>query len=333
MLARGKHEGQKQPAVAVAEDSKPFSLSDEEMRKLLKPIPVEADILKILTTSYVTGHAAIRVIRQLDSYDDCNWKVEIAGELFLVKIHNGFESNDFIAVFEAAGNDYYKKGHAGSVIHFQNAIAETLNQHGIPTSVPVKPLGSDSPISIHTLPVLSDAHSPTPLAVRLLKWVEGRPMVDIPLLPLEALAGAGRTLGKLDAALDQLAPDSPLVLYHQAECQSYETLYKNQTGTGRSEDQQHLQDASLMVAARRYHQWDGKNTADLRKFVSCIADTRRRDMVESVIAAFERQLVQSGESQVLRKGIIMGDFNDANVLVDHDLQVSGVIDFGDSVER
>jgi len=28
-----------------------------------------------------------------------------------------------------------------------------------------------------------------------------------------------------------------------------------------------------------------------------------------------------------------GDFNDANILVDEDFHVSGVIDFGDSVER
>lgn len=318
---------------AANNDEKLPSVSDEAMRKLLKPVPGEKDVLKIITTSYATTSdtaATARVIGQLDSYDDCNWKVEIAGKPFLLKIHNGVESLDFISVYEAAGKDYYKQGHAGSVIHFQSAIAETLNRHHIPTSVPVKPHNSDSPVSIHALPVLSDAHSPTLLAVRLLTWVEGRPMSDIQLLPLEALGDAGRTLGKIDAALDQTM--GPTTLYHRVE-----------TGPGYAScaaagTHDHLKDDSLMVPARRYHQWDGKNTADLSKFVHCIADDNRRAMVESVIAAFNRELVganngNNDDSQEFRKGILMGDFNDANILVDPDIHVCGVIDFGDSVER
>jgi Ser/Thr protein kinase RdoA (MazF antagonist) len=306
------------------EDQKQPALTDEEMRKLLKPIPCEEDVLKILTSSYVTEAGNARVVCQLDSYDDCNYKVEIGSEPFLLKIHNGVESTDFLSVFEASGGDYYKPGHAGSVIHFQNAIAETLTLHHIPTSVPVKPLNSASPVSVHTLPVLSEKHSPTQLVVRLLSWVPGRPMSEIRLLPLEVLANAGRTLGKVDAALDNMVPDSPLTLYHRAEYNQYHA--KN----GDTPSDEHLHDTSLMVAARRYHVWDGKHTEDLKKFVYCIKDDNRRAMVDSVIAAFTREKVK-GVS--FRTGIIQGDFNDANILVDHDWHVSGVIDFGDSVER
>jgi hypothetical protein len=34
-------------------------------------------------------------------------------------------------------------------------------------------------------------------------------------------------------------------------------------------------DGSLLGAARRFHQWDGKNTAELGKFTHCIVDAKR----------------------------------------------------------
>ena len=92
-------------------------------------------------------------------------------------------------------------------------------------------------------------------------------------------------------------------------------------------------DASLLIPARRYHQWDGKNTSDLRRFTDYIADSRRRDLVLSIIDAFESEIVATRAADKFRIGIIHGDFNDANILVDDQLSISGVIDFGDSVER
>ena len=81
------------------------------------------------------------------------------------------------------------------------------------------------------------------------------------------------------------------------------------------------------------NQWDGKNTSDLRRFTDYIADSRRRDLVLSIIDAFESEIVATRAADKFRIGIIHGDFNDANILVDDQLNISGVIDFGDSVER
>jgi Ser/Thr protein kinase RdoA (MazF antagonist) len=328
------------------------SSSDEVMRKLLKPLLTQAQVLEILTMSYVsdvpvaqsTDAGGVEILQQLESYDDSNWKVAINGDLHLLKIHNGVESREFLELYEAAGGDYYKLGFAGSAIHFQNAILETLRQNNIPTSVPVpavRQLGSkeledsSSPVSIHTLPVISEAHTPTRLVVRLFKWVEGRCMSDMPMLPLEALADAGRMLGRMDAALDQLCPENPLTLHRKADFGRRHSLpLSGSLMAASSLIQNHLADVSLMSAARRYHQWDGKNTADLRKFVHCIPDENRRAMVESVLDAFDIEFTQNPEYvSSLRKGVIMGDFNDANILLDRDWNVCGVIDFGDSVER
>ena len=80
---------------------------------------------------------------------------------------------------------------------------------------------------------------------------------------------------------------------------------------------------------------DGKNTADLKDFVKYVTDDRKRSMVESVIKAFQTNIldtIKTGET-TFEKSIIHGDFNDANFLLNDNFQVSGVIDFGDSVER
>jgi Ser/Thr protein kinase RdoA (MazF antagonist) len=117
------------------------------------------------------------------------------------------------------------------------------------------------------------------------------------MIPIECLADAGRFLGKLDVCLSSLSTEK-------------------------------------LQAAKRYHQWDGKNTCDLQNFVQYITDDRKRSMVESVIDCFRTELIDTNVAESsFTKSLIHGDFNDANFLVDDDFCVTGVIDFGDSVER
>jgi Ser/Thr protein kinase RdoA (MazF antagonist) len=56
-------------------------------------------------------------------------------------------------------------------------------------------------------------------------------------------------------------------------------------------------------------------------------------MIENILQAFENDVIVSGKGSILRKGILHGDCNDANLIVDGNFSVKGVIDFGDSVER
>jgi Ser/Thr protein kinase RdoA (MazF antagonist) len=180
-----------------------------------------------------------------------------------------------------------------SSIYFQSAMMEHLNLHDIPTSAPVLSKTGE-PSNVASLPVVSVQHSPHNLVVRLLTWVPGRTMSSLPFLPIESLLDAGRFLGKLDEKLD-------------------------------------LMDPQTFRACKRFHAWDGKNTLDLRKYTHCIDDERRRGMVESVFDAFQHDIIESNVE--FRTGILQSDFNDANILVDKDMKVSGVIDFGDSVCR
>jgi hypothetical protein len=146
--------------------------SDEEMRKVLNPTATEQDVVKVLQTSYAKAddHSSIKIVRQLDSYDDCNFLVEIAGTSYLLKIHNGVESRDYLQTVQAADGDYHKAGHQGSVIHLQTAVMQVLTSQGIQTSAPILPIDSKIPLTVHNLSVSSAEHSPTDLVVRLFFW-------------------------------------------------------------------------------------------------------------------------------------------------------------------
>lgn len=333
-----KHQDVLSASLEMAEEeATKIPLSDEVMRKLLKPSPKFIDILKILQENYASSSSSsCKVLEQLDSYDDCNFKVEIDKKVYLLKVHNGVESRDFIKVYKAAGNDYHSRGHASSVIHLQNAIIQTLAHNGIPTSAVVPPNSSSnkpSPVLVETLPVKSEEHSPTPLVVKLMEWLPGRPMSSVKLLPLEALADAGRTLGRVDAALDTLLPDSPLDILRKDALKQFRRSSLLWSSVSEKDDNPEAEaqkpDASILTAARRFHQWDGRHTGELRNFTGCITDEKRRGLVESVIDAFCEKL----QTATFRLGLCHGDFNDANIMVDNDFMVSGVLDFGDSVER
>jgi hypothetical protein len=153
--------------------------SDEKMRKVLKPNPTEDQVLEVIQKSYADDKDAdsVKIIRQLDSYDDSNYLVEITGVRYLLKFHNGVESKNFLETYEAAGQEYYKAGHMNSVIHLQTAVMQLLNREGIQTSAPISPKQKDTdvnnnqmPLSVHSMAVVSDEHSPCDLVVRLLSW-------------------------------------------------------------------------------------------------------------------------------------------------------------------
>ncbi|GKY95096.1 hypothetical protein MPSEU_000473600 [Mayamaea pseudoterrestris] len=356
----------------------PTMLSDEEMRKLLVPNPAsDEQLLSIIKEHY--DLPTVKVARRLDSYDDANYMLQTDdGTNYLLKIHNGVESQEFIGVMQES-DDFYAPGRMNSAIHLQNAIMELCYEHGLCTSRPILVKTETAydeerrrpkafPVCIAKLPVLSSVHSPRDLVVRLLTWVPGTPMSSVVHLPLEALADAGRYLGKMDRILDNIntsalngalrhvgssaallgqrstsfvmvnnpshAPrhDSFLAAVATASRKRSKSLDRVRANLGMEEREGAVLDVSLLVSANRYHQWDTKNTSDLRKYLEYITDLKRRDMIESVINAFEERLFRTGVGDGYRRGVIHGDFNDANVIMDEaQMMVCGAIDFGDSV--
>jgi hypothetical protein len=214
--------------------------SEEEiLRKQLKPNPTNDEVIDVIRTNYFNGDDSsvvdIKLIKELDSYDDRNLWISVNGKDYLAKVHNGVESRDMIQFLTTAldeaddddNNNNKKNGdYRKSAIHLQNAIMEHLNECNITTNQPQLPsiaaVSSTSASSVAgvvaTLSVVSSEHSPTPLIVRLLGWVEGTPMSSFPMLPIEGIADSGRFLGNLSHALSTL-PNSDQLLaskrYHQ----------------------------------------------------------------------------------------------------------------------
>jgi Ser/Thr protein kinase RdoA (MazF antagonist) len=272
--------------------------SDEEMRKLLKPNATDVQVLTALSQTYPA--MKLKIVKELESYDDKNYLVadeaNDAVKYYLAKVHNGVESLDYI-------NKRPSSSSQTSVIDLQNAIFSHLKAvDGVTTSAPIPPTHAEdgAVVSLHDLPVMSSAHSPSSLVVRLLTWVPGVPLSSVPSTSItaESLAGAGAYLGKLRHALDDLAQTN----------------------------------ADAVQASKRYHVWDGRNTLDLANFTRYIANEDRRALVTSVLDAFRDTFGETGTKIDFPMGILMGDYNDANILIDGG-KVSGVIDFGDSVYR
>jgi Ser/Thr protein kinase RdoA (MazF antagonist) len=83
-------------------------------------------------------------------------------------------------------------------------------------------------------------------------------------------------------------------------------------------------------AFHRVHAWDLANFNQAVHFADYIEDEDIRAMVKTTHSHFVGSVLPM--SQSLRKSVIMGDCNDANVIVDEDLTaVRGIIDFGDVV--
>jgi hydroxylysine kinase len=86
-------------------------------------------------------------------------------------------------------------------------------------------------------------------------------------------------------------------------------------------------------AFHRYHLWDLQQFQHVRPFVSSISDPATRERVQHVLSTFQEEVIP--EAELFPRSVLLGDCNDANVVVTEGAEggavhVSGLIDFGDS---
>ncbi|KAL3762654.1 hypothetical protein ACHAWU_001599 [Discostella pseudostelligera] len=307
--------------------------NDEVRRKLLKPKVTEEEALSILVDLYIPDGfdddvnnvelPRAQVIQALDSYDDVNYLVKIDGTKAVLKIHNGVESGQYIAAHarkwakldeddRPSNKDASESTTTSSIIDLHTAIFAHLanpkyNVGTGQTILPIKKSSSsgreagedDTSVCIRELSVVSSEHSPQQLVIRLQRYVDGTPLCSIPWFPIETLLDAGACLGRMCHALDDLVASNP----------------------------------DALLAAKRYHAWDGRHLQDARPYIVHIDDADRRKLVTNVIDEFQRTIVVGEEWKKFRMGINHGDFNDGNLIIGSDMKISGVIDFGDTVYR
>lgn len=84
-------------------------------------------------------------------------------------------------------------------------------------------------------------------------------------------------------------------------------------------------------AFHRYHLWDLQQFENVRPFISSIDNAATMGRVEEVYTKFCRDVIP--DVSQFPKSVLLGDCNDANVIVTDGISgthVSGLIDFGDS---
>lgn len=79
--------------------------------------------------------------------------------------------------------------------------------------------------------------------------------------------------------------------------------------------------------------WHLQSLPKLQDFLYVVTDVERKDIVEQVIDAFEKQVLSTLNN--LSKGVIHGDCNEHNILVTktdrpNEFKVAGIIDFGET---
>ena len=82
----------------------------------------------------------------------------------------------------------------------------------------------------------------------------------------------------------------------------------------------------------RQYLWDLKQASALRRYLAHIDDPARRDLIELFFGRFEDEVVPI--LPTLRASVVQNDGNDYNVLiggVGEDVEITGLIDFGDTV--
>ena len=293
-----------------------LSSSEEEILRKQKHPSVSIETAKVLAES-LWGLSVLSV-KALDSYDDNNFLIIVETEMidanvqqvkkYLLKIHNGVESSQ------------------ENVLNLQTTLMEHLHENGVEAPFPIVPSSSSTTLHISTLSsknkseddVIFDSSNKlfyvplecqdgtldNKLAVRLLRWVEGETMVSTGVCHPDFLKKVGTYLGGVTEKLSNFDH----------------------------------------IGAHRCHLWDLQNFSNIRSFVKYIKSKERQNLILSIIDAFEQEVLPLVSD--LPKSVILGDYNDANIILDnytcvnennsspstaYNINIVGVIDFGDSV--
>lgn len=263
MLVAYKRSAKKAPPAAATETA-----AEEELRRKDEKPQIDVERATACLREVFGQTAAISKMRELDSYDDRNFYVELAnGKQFTLKIHNGVERE--------------------AILDAQNKMMLHLAGKGVMCPQPVaSPAGKL--IEYVCLPLKRGGTRMH--GARLLTWVPGKVLHECQLSD-EMIMDAGAYLGKLSASLA---------------------------------DFRH-------PATERAHAWDLKNTAGIGEHLHHLS-AQQAALVRTVLAEFEAHITPVFESGKLRTSVLMGDYNDANIIVDAaGSKVVGCIDFGDVV--
>ena len=70
--------------------------NDEVMRKFLKPNPTNKQIIQAISKTYQCDQSHVAILKELESYDDRNYLIQLESKKYLCKVYNGVESFEYI---------------------------------------------------------------------------------------------------------------------------------------------------------------------------------------------------------------------------------------------
>eukprot|EP00040_Diaphanoeca_grandis_P027740 m.158646 g.158646 ORF g.158646 m.158646 type:complete len:382 (+) comp31104_c0_seq1:130-1275(+) len=203
----------------------------EAKRKAQKPEVSLGLALKLMQTHWGFNEDSFTRIRLLDSYDDCNFFVEADKQKFLLKCHNGAETDN------------------QPLLDAQTKLITFLEQNGVRTNKVVPDAKTNAP-TVNAMVKVHDG-SERLCALRLLRWVDGDPMVG--KATPELLYSSGELLARTHELFTKHK------FYHEALLQ--------------------------------YGSWDLMNTCDIQQFFKYVDDAQLRDTMESVLQQFKEQVL------------------------------------------
>eukprot|EP00948_MAST-09A_sp_MAST-9A-sp1_P003127 g3127.t1 len=290
------------------------AVSDEALRKLLKPQCTKDDALKICEQCFavVVEESFDRdnlSLKQLDSYDDVNFLVSLTSDSkcsskkYVLKIHNGVESMN------------------AEVLEAQDAVFKRLHKES--NGDILCPLPT-CPIQYYQLKVKEQTPDSTSKASVKETATQSQQQEQNQIAPTTTTIKTGK-LHKHAVRVLSFVPGVTLSSLSEAQTTS-DMFY--QSGMLLASIHNILAGFDHK-GAHRQHLWDLQNSNLVSKhFLHAVPDKAKKELVQAVYNEFNDMVLP-----VLDKcpqSVIHGDFNDANIIL-VDGKICGVLDLGDMV--
>lgn len=170
---------------------------------------------------------------------------------------------------------------------------KTLNKNGIMCPTPVTNINGHEYFKVTENYERSKDSFMSLFTIRLLNFIPGKPIEQIKTYTKELLFNVGKYAANFDTKLKEF----------------YDPVYEHRDCI-----------------------WHLDKIQNYIYRLESISDKEKKEVLKEVIKNFCTKILSEDTANFLQKGLIHGDFNETNVLVDNDREdcVTGILDFGDA---
>ena len=298
----------------------PSTLLDEAERKLRRPKVNTNEVYSLLQAHYDLGTIHQDSMKELPSYDDKNWyfrasRTDEEGKKvfkeYVVKVHNGTDSSGVnrgvLAAQERVMSHLVEHG-----VECPHVVKSKLTMYTTPGpngTVNLVPEGTEGAKREFCTRVTFLSRAQIAHTLRVLTYVPGKTLVEVPMPhSMELVRNSGLFVGEVCHALTKWPTPKELEIHRKLEERDPTTLaFVEQRAM------------CWKVLASRARLWDLRHFMDVQHFMMDLVmrglfkDDAHLKMCNTVFNAY-KHLVLPVENK-LRVGIIHGDMNEQNIVV------------------